>query len=186
VPAYARGFEAAVAQVSRFAEDEGPVDLCGLSLGALVGLRVVAARPVAVRRLVACAGFERLPHGLLRRVRLLAAVARVMPRRALHRQLVGDLPEEHRALATEEIAALDPRALSRLMREAAGASVDPAAVAAPTLVLCGERDGANLPLCRSLAEALPDGSFELVPGAGHVANLDEPAAFTALVREFLS
>ena len=186
MPAYARGFETAVEEVRRFAAESEPVDLCGLSLGALVGLQVAAARTATVHRLVVCAGFEQLPPGLRRRVGLIATVARFMPRRALHRQLAGDLPEEHRALAREEIAELEPRGLSRLMRGAARARIDPALVIVSTLVLCGEHDTANLPLSRSLAEALPNGSFEVVPGAGHVANLDAPDAFTALVGDFLA
>ncbi len=55
----------------------------------------------------------------------------------------------------------------------------------PTLVLCGERDRINLKLSRRLAEGLPDARFEVVPGAGHVANLDNPEAFNTLLREFL-
>ena len=35
----------------------------------------------------------------------------------------------------------------------------------------------NLKLSRELAETLPDARFEVVPAAGHVANLDNPAAF---------
>ena len=56
----------------------------------------------------------------------------------------------------------------------------------PTLVLCGERDRVNLKLSRRLAEALPDARFEIVPDAGHVANLDNPQAFNRLLREFLA
>jgi pimeloyl-ACP methyl ester carboxylesterase len=41
-------------------------------------------------------------------------------------------------------------------------------------------------LSRRLAEVLPDARFELVPDAGHVANLDNPEAFTELLREFLT
>jgi pimeloyl-ACP methyl ester carboxylesterase len=55
----------------------------------------------------------------------------------------------------------------------------------PTRVLCGERDRLNLRLSRRLAEALPQARFEIVPDAGHVANLDNPEAFNRLLREFL-
>ena len=55
----------------------------------------------------------------------------------------------------------------------------------PTLVLCGERDRVNVKLSRRLAETLPDARFEIVPDAGHVANLDNPEAFNRLLREFL-
>ena len=48
----------------------------------------------------------------------------------------------------------------------------------PTLVLCGERDRINVRLSRRLAEILPDARFEVVPDAGHVANLDNPKPST--------
>jgi 3-oxoadipate enol-lactonase len=38
-----------------------PLDLCGLSLGALVALRMALDEPDRVRRLVLCAGFASLP-----------------------------------------------------------------------------------------------------------------------------
>ena len=56
----------------------------------------------------------------------------------------------------------------------------------PTLVLCGERDRINVKLSRRLAETLPDARFEIVPAAGHVANLDNPKGFNRLLGEFLS
>jgi 3-oxoadipate enol-lactonase len=67
------------------------------------------------------------------------------------------------------------------MWQAAGVVIDAVAIRAPTVVVCGERDEANLPLARSLAQALPEATLEVLPGAGHVANLDQPQAFSALL-----
>ncbi len=55
----------------------------------------------------------------------------------------------------------------------------------PTLVLCGERDRMNHSLSRGLASLLPRARFEMVPGAGHVANVDNPHAFNASLDAFL-
>ena len=131
--------------------------------------------------LVICAGFDRLPTGIRRRVRGLAAISRFLPQGFLHRQLVSELPEPHRSRALEEIAPLRPGELSRLMWEAAGFELDGGLVVARTLVLCGEQDEANLPLARALAQRADNATLELVPDAGHVANLDNPAAFSALL-----
>jgi 3-oxoadipate enol-lactonase len=181
VPAYRRGLEAAVDEVRRIASVHRPVALCGLSLGAVVALRVAAERFEEEDRLVVCAGFDRLPPGVRRRVRAIAAISRFMPQGFLHRQLVSELPEPHRARALHEIASLRPRELSRLMWEAAEFEVDRGLIVARTLVLCGERDKANLPLAQALARAVRNSTFALVPDAGHVANLDNPAAFTTLL-----
>src|SRR5207247_8554561 len=99
----------------------------------------------------------------------------------LHRQLVSELPEPYRARALDEIAPLRPRELSRLMWEAAGFEVDRGLIVARTLVLCGERDKANLPLAEALARGVRNSTYALVPNAGHVATLDNPAAFSALL-----
>lgn len=181
VPAYRRGLEAAVDEVTRLASSYGSVELCGLSLGGLVALRVAAERFEENDRLVVCAAFHRLPPGTRRRVRGLAAVARFAPKGFLHRQLAADIPEPYRTRALDEIAPFRPRELSRLMWEAAGAELDPSRIVARTLVLCGERDEANLPLARVLAEGVPNSTFALVPDAGHLANLDNPDAFSALL-----
>jgi pimeloyl-ACP methyl ester carboxylesterase len=181
VPAYRRGLEAAAEEVLRLTAAHRAVQLCGLSLGGLVALRVAAERFDENDRLVVCAAFDRLPRGIRRRIRGLAAATRFVPQGFLHRQLVAELPEAHRARALDEIAPLRPRELSRLMWEAAGAEVDPSRIAAQTLVLCGERDEANLPLARALARRVRNSRFEVVSDAGHVANLDNPAAFSALL-----
>ena len=80
VPAYRRGFEAAVGETLRLLADVPAADMCGLSLGGLVALRVAAERRREDDRLTACAAFDRLPANVRRRVRALALAARVMPR----------------------------------------------------------------------------------------------------------
>ena len=82
VPAYRRGFEAAVGETLRLLADVPAADMCGLSLGGLVALRVAAERRREDDRLTACAAFDRLPANVRRRMRALALAARVMPRRS--------------------------------------------------------------------------------------------------------
>ena len=55
----------------------------------------------------------------------------------------------------------------------------------PLLVLCGERDRVNRGLSRSLAAQVRGARHELIPGAGHVANVDNPEAFTTALARFL-
>ncbi len=57
----------------------------------------------------------------------------------------------------------------------------------PTLVVVGEHDAITPPEgARKMAGALPDGAFVEVPDAGHVANLEEPAAFNQALATFLA
>lgn len=180
--------DVAVRHVREIVDGEEAVDLCGLSFGALVALRVAIERPQRVRRLVLAAGFAHLPRRLRALQLLLAAVVRLMPRRTLIRGLASAVPAEYRADAERALSSASPAAVSRVMR--AGARYDVAAAARrldiPTLVVCGNRDRHNVPLSRELAELLPRGELRLVPDAGHVVNLEQPKAFTALLAEFLA
>jgi 3-oxoadipate enol-lactonase len=170
-------FDRAIAVVDELGLESA--DLCGLSLGALVALRYAAERPARVRRLVVCAGFVRLPPHLRAVQSVLAVAVRVLPAKLMRRGLTADVPEPYR----EELE-LEPAEVSATMRSGARFELQ-TLPEAPALVLCGERDRINRGLSRGLAEALPNGRFELVPDAGHVANLDNPSAFTELMRGFL-
>lgn len=58
-------------------------------------------------------------------------------------------------------------------------------ITVPALVLVGAEDTAFLPATDYMASRIPGARKIVVEGAGHVANLDRPDAFNAVVREFL-
>ena len=60
-----------------------------------------------------------------------------------------------------------------------------ATVTPPVLFLVGEKDAAAPPM-RKLNEALPGSRYVELAGAGHISNLDQPAAFTRAVADFLA
>ena len=95
------------------------------------------------------------------------------------------LPRPLRAL--QYVVALTARELAKPMREGARFDVrkEVRTLEVPTLVLCGERDRVNRGLSRKLAQLIPHARFELVPDAGHVANVDNPDAFNRLLAAFL-
>jgi pimeloyl-ACP methyl ester carboxylesterase len=63
---------------------------------------------------------------------------------------------------------------------------DLAKISVPTMVLVGEEDVITPPaVARSLAEAIPGARLELIPGAGHMAPYENPAAANAAIRRFL-
>jgi pimeloyl-ACP methyl ester carboxylesterase len=60
-------------------------------------------------------------------------------------------------------------------------------IAVPTLVLCGAADAITPPsLSQAMAQAIPGARLELIPEAGHLANLEAPAEFNAAVVRFLN
>lgn len=61
-----------------------------------------------------------------------------------------------------------------------------AALQIPTLVLCGAEDRATTPeMVQAFAETLPTGRFSLVPDAGHIPSIEQPAVVASLIEEFL-
>ncbi len=61
-----------------------------------------------------------------------------------------------------------------------------AALAMPVLALTGEHDTPWRKACaKALSQTAPRAMHALVPGAGHLANADNPARFNALVGNFL-
>jgi 3-oxoadipate enol-lactonase len=178
------------AEARRVLADVAPgseVDLCGLSLGALVALRAAVDEPERIRRLTLSAGFASLPrlHTLLQLA--LGNATRLMPAQVLRGQLVAGIPEVHREAARLETAELDGQAIRHLFHE--GRRFDVRAglerMTMPVLVLVGADDWANRRLSRELADQIPGAKLELIHGAGHVANLDAPAAFNEALRSFL-
>ena len=55
----------------------------------------------------------------------------------------------------------------------------------PVLAITGESDGAA-PGTRHIGENVPGAKFVSIPNASHIANIEQPEAFTRALREFLS
>jgi pimeloyl-ACP methyl ester carboxylesterase len=59
------------------------------------------------------------------------------------------------------------------------------AVRTPTLVLVGQHDYTCSKASRLVAETIPEAELEVIAGSGHMAPLEQPAAFSAALLEFL-
>ncbi|OQR65345.1 alpha/beta hydrolase [Streptomyces maremycinicus] len=92
-----------------------------------------------------------------------------------------DAAAEEQTNSAAEQAFLDPEAFDPPALRAALADL-----AAPVLVLAGEKDGGPRPaLARHLRDAFPDAEFAVQPGAGHYPWLDDPEWFAARTGAFL-
>jgi 3-oxoadipate enol-lactonase len=60
-----------------------------------------------------------------------------------------------------------------------------ATVTRPVLFMAGEKDGVTPVAMRKLSAALPGSRYVELPGAGHISNMDQPRAFTEVLRDFL-
>lgn len=174
--------------------------LVGLSMGGLIAQHTLACRPQLVRSalLVDTTSGPGDDHDAawveeflrLRKKPLLegAAPADIAP--TVARSLVGPNASEavfERLRAS--IAALHKQSYMKALDTVSRyrAQLDFAAVRVPVHVLCGEHDALTPPAAaRALAARFPAAGVELIPGAGHLSNIENPLAFNAALDAFLA
>jgi 3-oxoadipate enol-lactonase len=171
------------------------VSFCGLSLGGMVGMALALDAPERVDRLVLCctAAYLGPAEGwheraeLVRAGRTAAVAERVLGRwftDRFHpehpdavtrfREMLEATPAEGYAACCEAIARWDVRA-------------DLGAIRAPTLVIAGAEDVATPPEEASfLAESIPGAALAVLPGAAHLANVEQPEPFNRALLGHLS
>jgi 3-oxoadipate enol-lactonase len=72
------------------------------------------------------------------------------------------------------------------MKHRPDATAELASIDVPTLVVVGEQDALSPPdVVRAMADAIPDAELAVLPGAGHLSNLEAADAFNAAVGDFL-
>lgn len=143
----------------------GSVDLCGLSLGAVLSLHYAIDHPEQVCSLVLIAPQYKMPKGLLRFQNLLF---RAMPK-AMFRQ-TGFAKADFIRLCGS-MAELDfSRSLTR--------------ITCPVLIVCGKKDAANQKAAEALSGLLKNAELQMVEGASHEVNVDAPEALASTLRNF--
>ncbi|MEO5972457.1 MAG: alpha/beta fold hydrolase, partial [Sphingomicrobium sp.] len=173
--------------------DIAEAHICGLSLGGVVALAMHHHAPSRCRSLVLADSFAAHPDGRGIYERSLAA-SRGPGMRALAEQrapvlLAPDAPDTVRGEVLETMARIDPAAFA--VGAAAVWLADQreraAAIAVPTLVLVGAEDKVTpVALSEELAATISNARLEVIAGAGHIANLEQPGEFNRLVDEFIA
>ncbi len=172
----------------------------GVSFGGLASLHFAHQSPERVRGLILIAtgpGFKN-PEAAARWSEMTERSASLIESEgsaafaesAAAPSLIGlrpDLPAAQAAIRA--IALQDPVGLVHFQRQIA-AQVPPiidelSEIDCPALVAVGEKDDAFLRAADLMAARLPRVERETIPEAGHMANIDESAAFNAIARRFL-
>jgi pimeloyl-ACP methyl ester carboxylesterase len=55
----------------------------------------------------------------------------------------------------------------------------------PTLIVLGDKDEPFIAPCEYMAKKIPGARLEIIRGAGHMSNVDQPEAFNRAVLDFL-
>lgn len=168
------------------------ISSCGLSLGGATAMWVAANAPERIDRLVlACTsarfgepgpwleraalvrehGLEPIADEILGRWFTPAAPTDVVAR---FRQMLVETPRDDYAACCEALANWD-------FRDRLGE------IQAPTLVIASAKDPATPPEhAELLANGIPDAKLVVLPDAAHLANVEQPEAFSNLVAEHLA
>ena len=173
----------------------GPAHVAGLSWGGTVVLELYRRRPEQVATLILVdtyAGWKgSLPEEELKarvagvREMLAAPAAEFDP--TLPGLFAAEPPAEFVPLLRELAGGVRPRSMKTqlgVMAEADQRDVLPR-VEVPTLLLWGELDARSpLSIARQFEEAIPESELVVIPGAGHLSNLERPEQFNEALRAF--
>ena len=160
----------------------------GLSLGGYVSLAFYLAHPEMVRALVICdsgpgyrnaearAAWNKRAH---ERAAELESEGAGGAGRAQPRDARGDGPPRapRRGWRT-------PRA-AMLAQDGSQVIDGLGSIRVPTLIIVGDQDQPFLAPCEYMAKKIPGARLEVIPGAGHSSNLDQPAIFNRVLADFL-
>lgn len=143
----------------------GPVHLCGLSLGGILALNYALDFPEKVETLVLIGTPHKVPRAAF----------------ALQNVVFRFLPQS--TFASMAFDKKNTFALGNSMRDL-DFSGRVQKIRCPTLILCGEKDSANLRSAHFLAQHIPGAELEILENTGHVVNEESPKALAERLNVF--
>jgi pimeloyl-ACP methyl ester carboxylesterase len=178
---------------------EEPVVACGISMGGYVALAFARRHASRLRGLVladtrAEADSEEARTGRDRAIArveggdMAGFIDELVPK------LLSEATRRERPAVEAHVRSLaraaEPLAVAdalRALRDRPDARPTLGEIAVPTLVLVGEDDVVTPPpVAEALARGVPGATLEVLPRAGHLVNLETPAAFRASLASFTS
>ena len=170
--------------------------ILGYSMGAVAALRLATTRPERVERLVLVSAMaSRLPQPVIERARIVAEMVRTKGLAETYRfyfdgPLFDGAPKG--AEFDARIAACLAKATPHGFLGCFSVAIDRPSmiedlhrIAAPTLIIVGERDAHYRRDAEAMAARIPSARIEIVKGAGHALTAEEPALFEDAVLRFL-
>jgi 3-oxoadipate enol-lactonase len=172
--------------------------LCGISMGGYIALRAIERYPGRVRGLVLCDTRCEADSNEAKLKR--AAAIKTVKEKGVPAYAEGFLKNAFAAesfqarpqaveLARRIIASTSPLGICGALLALASRTDTTSALAAigvPTLVLVGEKDVITpLSAAQTLQQGIAHAELHIVPGAGHLSNLENPDFFNDRLRSFL-
>src|SRR5881397_260513 len=160
----------------------------GLSLGGYVSLASYLAHPEMVRALVICDSGPGYRNAEARAAWNRRAHERAVELEARGLDALGGRSREVREAAGFHRSAQGLAHAARGMLAQRDSRVIDGipSITVPTLVIVGDQDQPFLAPCEYMAKKIPGARLEVIAGAGHSSNLDQPEAFNRVLLDFLT
>ena len=144
---------------------DGQIDLCGLSLGGILALNYAIDYPNKVEKLVLIGTPHKVPKVMF----------------SIQNIIFKFLPKS--LFETMAFNKKDTFVLGKTMKKL-DFSNRVQNVKCPTLVICGEKDSANIKSAYYLSENIKNSQLKIVEGAGHILNEEKPRELSLLINDF--
>lgn len=132
-----------------------PLNICGISMGAVLALNYALDNPQKVDSLVLIAPQYKIPKTLLK---IQNIIFKFMPQSSFKSMGFG---KKDFITLTNSMITLD---FSNRLSD----------ISCHVLIICGEKDSANIKAAKELSERISMAKFEIIVGSGHEANIDKP------------
>jgi pimeloyl-ACP methyl ester carboxylesterase len=159
----------------------------GLSLGGYVSLAFYLAHPEMVRALVICDSGPGYRNAEARAAWNQRAHERAAELETRGLDALSERGREMREAMGDHRSAQGLAHAARGMLAQEGSHVIDGlpAIRVPTLIIVGDQDQPFLAPSEYMAKKIPGARLEVIPGAGHSSNLDQPEAFNRALSDFL-
>ena len=142
------------------------LNLVGLSLGGILAIDYAILHPEKVNSITLCGVPYEMPKKLLK---IQNFIFKFMPKRTFDN--IG-ISKENFMQLTNSMAELNIKEkISKLKCH--------------TLVICGEKDSANIESANKLNENIKNSELKIIKNSGHEVNIDAPEKFAEIIKEFL-
>ena len=142
------------------------INLCGLSLGGILSIDYAIEYPEKVNSMILIGTTYKIPKKMFK---LQNFIFKFMPKRTFDN--IG-ISKENFIQLTNSMAELNIKEkISKLKCH--------------TLVICGEKDSANIESANKLNENIKNSELKIIKNAEHEVNIDAPEKFAEIIKGFL-
>ena len=144
---------------------DGEIDLCGLSLGGILAFNYALDFPEKVKSLILIGTPYKVPKVMFR---IQNIIFKFLPKSLFETMAFN---KRDTFILGSSMKNLD---FSNRVKD----------IQCPTLIICGEKDSANIKSAYYLSENIKNSQLKIVEGAGHILNEEKPRELSLLINDF--